>query len=132
MSDKPTEPTAHDLLITLSGLAGEGNIDTQLYGNLCSALLDLETFRGSGIEFNQLDQYRASVIPMFIDDGEVTICTSMSGGADEHHGMPKELTLLRTLGGGAGQRMARYRHTGLTDEVTGVTSVECEMVGKPE
>lgn len=114
MTDKLKQPTAHDLGTAIFSLASQGKIDPLLGTNLCLALYDLDKYRNE-IAIDQLDQYRASVIPMFVDNGEVTTCTSMSGGAQEHHGMPKELTLMRTLNDGAVQRMAQYRHTGLIE-----------------
>lgn len=132
MSDKTTLDT---LLLQLAELASNGTLEATLFASLCHALLDLKEYQDSGIATNQLDQYRASVIPMFIDNGEVTICASMSGGAQEHRGMPKELTLMRILDDGAVQRMAQYRHTGL---IEGAIDFYAECVegvtesGKPE
>lgn len=41
------------------------------------------------------EQRDASVLPMVVDNGEVTVCGIISGGADEVGGMPCRLSLIR-------------------------------------
>lgn len=41
------------------------------------------------------EQKNSSVLPHLVDDGTVTICVSISGGADEVLGMPRRLRLQR-------------------------------------
>lgn len=60
-----------------------------------------------------------SLIPMFVDDGEVTVCDSISGGANEVGGMPRELSLLRTKPNGTEVRQQYIQHNTL-DVLEGV------------
>lgn len=41
------------------------------------------------------EQRDASILPLVVDNGEITVCGSMSGGADEVGGMPRRISLIR-------------------------------------
>lgn len=43
------------------------------------------------------EQRDASILPQVVDNGQITVCDSISGGADLVDGMPRRLSLLRFM-----------------------------------
>lgn len=60
------------------------------------------------------EQGGASILPMVVDNGEVTVCSAIAGGRREIHGMPDSVGLMRWTADGR-ILMAHYQLMSVDD-----------------